>query len=294
MKDNFIRFLYAVDVYLLYLLSGVVSAAGVVAYYSIRAALDYGSIGEIADASAFVEHISALVTGKSPLVLLISYIVVVFVLFLCFALRRKSVFAYVGLSYGRFVSVISAMFLGVVLNLITYSLVPETAQEASEINTVLVLCVILGPVIEELMFRGVLLKMFGAACGTVAASVITAALFALTHTESVQMIYTFVLGVILAAIRVRSTSLWPPILLHLSFNITGAVMMINPCMFTPKGILALFGVSVLLFVLSCTGGRRYVKKRSSKMKKLIFFEFFEKNTKKHLQNLPECDKIFRS
>lgn len=263
MKDNFIRFLYAVDVYLLYLLSGVVSAAGVVAYYSIRAALDYGSIGEIADASAFVEHISALVTGKSSLVLLISYMVVVFVLFFSFALRRKSVLAYVGLSYSRFVSTLSAILLGIVLNLITYSVTPETVQETSVINAVLVLCVVLGPVIEELMFRGVLLKMFGAACGTVAASLITAGLFAVTHTEPVQMLYTFVLGVVLAAIRIRSTSLWPPILLHLSFNITGAVMMINPCIFTKNGILILFGVSVLLFALSCTGGRRYVRKKEA-------------------------------
>ena len=232
MKDNFIRFLYAVDVYLLYLLSGVVSATGVVAYYSFSAALDYGSIGEISDASAFVEHISALVTGKSSLVLLISYIIVVFVLFLSFALRRKSVLSYVGMSYGRGMSIISATILGVVLNLITYCLVPETAQEANEINAVLILCVVFGPVIEEIMFRGVLLKMFGAACGTVAASVITAALFAIMHTEPVQMVYTFALGIILAAIRVKSTSLWSPILLHLSFNITGAVMMINPILFT--------------------------------------------------------------
>ncbi len=263
MKDNFIRFLYAVDVYLLYLLSGVVSAAGVVAYYSIRAALDYGSIGEISDASAFVEHISAFVTGKSSLVLLISYIIVVCVLCFSFALRKKSVFAYVGLSYGRFVSAFSAMLLGIALNLITYSLVPETAQGGSEINTVLILCVILGPVIEELMFRGVLLKMFGAACGTVAASVITAVLFSLMHTEPVQMVYTFALGVILAAIRVKSTSLWPPIFLHLSFNITGAVMMINPRLFTQKGILSLSAVAALLFVLSCTGGRRYVRRKQA-------------------------------
>lgn len=263
MKDNFIRFLYAVDVYLLYLLSGVLSAAGVVAYYSIRVALDYGSIGEIADAYAFVEYISSLVTGKSSLVLLVSYVIVLFVLFLSFAIRKKSVLAYVGLSYSRFVSVISATLLGVVLNLITYSVTPDTAQETGEINTILLLCVILGPVIEELIFRGVLLKMFGASCGVGFAVIITAALFALTHTEAVQMLYTFVLGVILAVIRIRSTSLWPPIFLHLSFNITGAVVMMAPCLFSKEGILVLSGIAALLFILSCTGGRKYVRKKET-------------------------------
>ncbi len=263
MKDNFIRFLYAVDVYLLYLLSGVLSAAGIVVYYSIRAALDYGSIGEIADAYAFVEYISALVNGKSSLVLLVSYIIVILVLFLSFAIRRKSVLNYAGLSYGRFVSVISAALLGVVLNLITYSVIPDTVQETGEINAVLILCVILGPFIEELIFRGVLIKMFGAACGVFFASIITAALFAITHTETVQMIYTFVLGLILAVIRIRSTSLWPPILLHLSFNITGAVVMMNPHVFAKEGILVLSGAAALLFVLSCTGGRKYARKKET-------------------------------
>lgn len=263
MKDNFIRFLYAVDVYLLYLLSGVLSAAGVVAYYSIRAALDYGSIGEIADAYAFVEYISALVTGKSSLVLLVSYIIVILVLFLSFALRRKSILDYTGLSYSRFVSVISATLLGAVLNLITYSVIPDTVQGTGEIDAVLILCVILGPFVEELIFRGVLLKMFGAACGVFFASVVTAALFAITHTETVQMIYTFVLGILLAAIRVRSTSLWPPILLHLSFNITGAVAMLNPLVFEKEGILLLSGAAALLFVLSCTGGRKYALKKET-------------------------------
>ena len=261
MKDNFIRFLYAVDVYLLYLLSGVVSAAGVVAYYSIRTAFDYGSIGEIADASDFVEHISALVTGKSSLVLLVSYVVVVSVLFLSFAIRRKNALSYVGLSYGRFVSVLSSVLLGVVLNLITNSVIPETAQETGEINAILILCVILGPFVEELIFRGVLLKMFGAANGTVAAALITSALFALTHTEPVQMVYTFILGIILATVRVRSTSLWSPIFLHLSFNVTGALMMILPFAFTKGKMLLLSAAAILFFALSCTGGRRFVRKK---------------------------------
>ncbi|MBQ8004014.1 MAG: CPBP family intramembrane metalloprotease [Oscillospiraceae bacterium] len=249
------KFLYAVDVYLLYLLSGIASAAGVVVYYSIRAAIDYGNIGEIADAPAFAEYISGVVAGKASLVLLVSYCIVVVAVIITFAIRRKSLSAYAGLSYGRFISICAAAILGAVLNLLTYSVTPDTTQRTETVNLLLVLCVMLGPFVEELMFRGVLLKMFGAACGTVTASFITAALFAMSHTEPVQMLYTFVLGIILAAVRVKSTSLWSPLALHLSFNITGAVMMVAPRIFSHKAMILLGIAAVLLFLLSCTGGR---------------------------------------
>ncbi len=259
MKESFIKFLYAVDVYLLYLLSGGVSAAGVVTYYSVRAALDYGNIGEITDAPAFVEYISGLMAGKSPIVLLVSYCIVVAVLILSFAIRRKSLISYVGLSYGRFLSISSAVLLGAVLNLITYSITPGTVQENQTVSAILLLCVLMGPFVEELMFRGVLLKMFGASCGTVAAAVITAVLFSLSHTEPVQMLYTFVLGIILAAVRVKSTSLWTPLSLHLSFNITGALLMMGEYSFSEKVLLVLSGAAILFFVFSCTGGRRHAR-----------------------------------
>lgn len=264
MKENAIKFLYAIDCYLLYLLSGVAAAAGVVAYYSVRAALDYGSIGDVADSAAFVDYIADFVSGKSSVVLLVSYFIILAVLFLVFAIRRRSLAAYTGMSHARFFSIAGALALGVILNLIIYTITPEDSSVESEINTVLILCVILGPFVEELMFRGVLLKMFGGVCGIVAASVITSALFALSHTDPVQILYAFALGIIMCIVRVKSTSLWSTVALHLSFNIAGAMAMVIQPSFSNQEIIAACAVGVLCLVIACSGGRKSSLKKVSK------------------------------
>lgn len=262
MKENAIRFLYAIDCYLLYLLSGVAAAASVVAYYSVSAAMSFGSIGDAADSSAFVEYVADFVSGKSSVVLLVSYCMVVAVMLLAFAIRRKSLAAYTGMSHARFFSIVGAAASGAALNLITYSLTPASASGAESVNAVLILCVLIGPFVEELMFRGVLLKMFGGSCGIVAASLITSALFAISHTEPVQMLYSFILGVILCIVRVRSTSLWSALSLHLSFNITGAAAMVYDPTLANGELIMLSAAGIAFLLIACTGGRLRVRKKA--------------------------------
>lgn len=262
MKENAIKFLYAIDCYLLYLLSGVAAAAGVVAYYSVIAAMSFGSIGNTADSSAFAEYVADFVSGKSSVVLLVSYCIVIAAMLLVFAIRRRSLAAYTGMSHARFFSIVGAVASGGALNLITYSFTPASAAGTESINAVLILCVLLGPFVEELMFRGVLLKMFGGACGIVAASLITSVLFAISHTEPVQMLYSFILGVILCVVRVKSTSLWSAIFLHLSFNITGAAAMVYGPVLANGELIMLSAAGVAFLVIACTGGRRRVRKKA--------------------------------
>ncbi len=264
MKENAIKFLYAIDCYLLYLLSGVLSAAVVVAYYSIRAAVDYGNIGDVPDAGVFVDYIADFVSGKSSVVLLVSYFIVFAVLLLVFAIRRRSLAAYTGMSHARLFSIIGSLVLGVILNLIIYTITPENSSAEAEINAVLIMCVILGPFVEELMFRGVLLKMFGSACGIFVASVITSALFALSHTDPVQIVYAFILGIIMCMVRVKSTSLWSAVALHLSFNIAGAMALLIEPSFSQQDVMAAFAIGVVCLVIACSGGRKSLPKKVSK------------------------------
>jgi membrane protease YdiL (CAAX protease family) len=75
----------------------------------------------------------------------------------------------------------------------------------------------LGPIVEELLFRGIgfyLLAQFG----EVAAVVVTAIAFALTHGILVGVPIFFIIGVGLGFIRSRTKSIYPPVLLHSAFN----------------------------------------------------------------------------
>jgi membrane protease YdiL (CAAX protease family) len=76
---------------------------------------------------------------------------------------------------------------------------------------------VLGPVVEEALFRGIgfyLLAQFG----QVAAIVVTAIAFALTHGILVGLPIFFIIGVGLGFIRSRTGSIYPPVLLHAGFN----------------------------------------------------------------------------
>jgi membrane protease YdiL (CAAX protease family) len=76
---------------------------------------------------------------------------------------------------------------------------------------------LLGPLVEELLFRGIgfhLLAQFG----HLAAIVVTAIAFALTHGIAVGLPIFFVIGVGLGFIRSRTGSIYPALLLHMAFN----------------------------------------------------------------------------
>ena len=111
------------------------------------------------------------------------------------------------------------------------------------------------------MFRGVLLKMFGGACGIILASIITSVLFAIVHTEPVQMLYAFVLGLILCIVRVSSTSLWSAVALHLAFNITGALATVYDVTFEGTALVIISAAALLLVFVSCMGGRKLTKEK---------------------------------
>lgn len=79
---------------------------------------------------------------------------------------------------------------------------------------------ILGPVCEELIFRGL---MFQRLCGymkPMIAVLISALLFGMYHGNIVQGIYAFILGAVMALCYLRFQTLWAPILIHVVANIT--------------------------------------------------------------------------
>lgn len=79
---------------------------------------------------------------------------------------------------------------------------------------------ILGPVCEELIFRGL---MFQRLCGyvkPVIAVVVSALMFGVYHGNIVQGVYAFVLGTVMALCYLRFQTLWAPIVIHVVANIT--------------------------------------------------------------------------
>ncbi len=88
--------------------------------------------------------------------------------------------------------------------------------------------VLLGPLAEEFVFRGLLLSgLRRSRVGDLGAILIGSLIWAVLHVQydPFHIVSIFVLGVILGYARLRTGSLWSPIILHVANNLIGTVVM---------------------------------------------------------------------
>ena len=109
--------------------------------------------------------------------------------------------------------------------------------------------VILAPVSEELLFRGLTLRFLRSAGVKFAiANVIQALFFGILHMNVVQGIYAFVVGLVLGYAAGKCRTVFLPILLHLCFNFAGtflSALLSGNSGWLMQGILMVIGVLML-------------------------------------------------
>ena len=87
------------------------------------------------------------------------------------------------------------------------------------------------PLIEEIVFRAGPLTKFKGKMPTLAAVLLTSALFALAHGNPLQMVYTFLLGIVCAYLLIKSDSIYPSIICHFAFNGANLIAMTMQALF---------------------------------------------------------------
>lgn len=85
--------------------------------------------------------------------------------------------------------------------------------------------VVLAPIIEELMLRGILFNRLRFALPFYAANLIQAVVFGIYHWDIIQGIYAFGIGLILGYIFEKTRTLYAPILVHMMINGSGFLIM---------------------------------------------------------------------
>lgn len=84
------------------------------------------------------------------------------------------------------------------------------------------LIVIIAPIAEEILFRGVTLRYAKrAAMPFVAANILQAALFGIYHMNIIQGLYAFIFGLFLGLVYEKYRSIYAAILLHMVINLLG-------------------------------------------------------------------------
>jgi membrane protease YdiL (CAAX protease family) len=82
---------------------------------------------------------------------------------------------------------------------------------------------LVGPVVEELLYRGAGMTLFGA-LGAVPAVAITSIAFGLAHGLVLALAALVFFGVVTALLRLRTNSVYPCMLVHCAFNATSLVI----------------------------------------------------------------------
>ena len=139
-------------------------------------------------------------------------------------IKKKDCF-YIGL-----LSFSLTVILGIVVAILmqifpSYNEVAKTISSGTGTIYSLVSVVILIPICEEIIFRGVIFGYLKKRYNLVVSLIIQALAFAFIHGNIVQGIYTFILGLVLGIIYIYTNSLYGSMLMHIIYNLLGSVVL---------------------------------------------------------------------
>lgn len=174
---------------------------------------------------------------------IISSVLTVILLIIFFLIRKKRLAVETDMRKAPGIAVIGVGILGVVLNF-TISLfqsfipLPESLiQQYEEMYSYIgegnrivefIAVAICAPVVEEIVFRGLCYGSMRKVMSPSAAAIISAVVFGIAHGNIISFVYTSVLGLLMAYLYEKSSSLWVPMVLHFGFNAGSYVVRLMP------------------------------------------------------------------
>ncbi len=133
--------------------------------------------------------------------------------------------------------------------------------------------VIASPILEEYVFRGVLLQVLGK-YGKNFALLATSALFALCHSYFSDVIPALAMGVLLGRVAIRYKSIQPTIIIHILFDLFIYVLCVLPSsasQYIQYILMAVYLVAVLLLIFRKSLSFRVPRGKNGKMSAALFF-----------------------
>jgi len=121
--------------------------------------------------------------------------------------------------------------IGTLANAVSLLFTENTVTESSSlyldqsVMTALLFVAVVGPFVEEFVFRSVIYKGYRKAGGRIGAVVLSALLFGLMHMNLNQLVYAFVVGILLALVVEAADSVWASVICHFVFNAENVVVM---------------------------------------------------------------------
>lgn len=206
-------------------------------FYIFKESFVAAANGVEPDVMAITEGAMNFMLESTNLVSIISGCLTLVVLWLFFLIRKKNVLKEVQVKAVKGKDVLLIAALGIVfattisfgLNLLPESMLAEygdNIQMAIGDSTLIMVIsnMLVAPIVEEVIFRGLIFTRMNKAVPTVWAVIISSLVFGIAHGQIVWMAYAFLLGTLCAVMFVKTGSLLASIWLHMVFNICGVVI----------------------------------------------------------------------
>ncbi|NLY47809.1 MAG: CPBP family intramembrane metalloprotease [Clostridiales bacterium] len=141
-----------------------------------------------------------------------------------FTLKNIGIFLMIGIGCQLFAAGVLSLIKPLLENLFAYYDETMSSLFAGDPIVVAVYVIILAPVVEELMIRGIMYGKIRQGIPFMAANLLQAAVFGIYHMDFIQGIYTFAIGLLLGYIYEKAGTLLAPIVVHIIINGSGVLL----------------------------------------------------------------------
>lgn len=226
-----------------YFLAQAIVGAVLGAVISVGLTAELMATGQALDEALLMEQMTAKILEMTSLMVLVSGAIALVIYGIIFLVRKKNMAKEICLTKIDMKSILPIVIMAVgfnllitlVLNLIPF---PENWMESymansgglQEGNTIInwVSVVIMAPVVEEIVFRGLIYTRLKKGMPALVAAFLCAIVFGAMHGTIIWFMYAFVLGMLLVWCMEKYQSLTASILFHMAFNLTGQLLSLLP------------------------------------------------------------------
>ena len=258
MKNSFKALGKAVAYFAVYLLVQVLVSTVFSAVISARMTMEMMASGEELDVMAMTDALMAEVMSKAMEMTFIAGLVTLFIFWIVFLIRKKKFIKEVCIRKIPVTGILPIAIMAAAFNVITtviISFMPwpqewmdsyvESSSAIDGSAMAWFTAVLMAPVLEEIVFRGLMYTRLKKGLPAIVAAIITSLAFGIAHGTVIWAIYTFVFSMILIWVFEKFQSLTACIVLHMAYNLSGMALSLIP---EEAGIIIL-----ILFVISIAG-----------------------------------------
>ena len=234
--NPFVQIIKGLAYFLVFVGAQVIATLIVMFYFGFKKAFEYAAAGinPAERAVEFSNYIQTQALTNTNLILFINTALLLLVLVIWFAIRKKNFFAETRMRKFSpnllpallLITVGLTFFVNSALNLLPSSWLQSYASDSSFINegaliASMIAQAICAPLTEELSFRGLMLSRFNKGLPAWVGIVISSCLFGLVHGNLIWFVYAALLGATFCLIANKTNSILPTIMIHALFNAVG-------------------------------------------------------------------------